>query len=146
MRMGNTPTHHPVPDDDSTADDSSSRSTLRGTVFGPVRGLVTSVRRHLSVFPSLTLGRAFGRSGRDIDATATEEVTQSDHTDTPILGAPASSPLPPRDRPLTEPDRNRDPDNGPELEASESNGQLSIYYPDRQGATLTSDTWQNVER
>lgn len=98
-------------------------------------------------------GLDFGRAFRLDDEAFGPDHGGNDDRDEPTLPLPevagdtdAGDPLPKRDRPFTQPVHDRNIDNEPDLEASEQDGRLSIYYPDHEDATITSDTWQRIER
>ncbi|MFB6179528.1 MAG: hypothetical protein ABEI77_07390 [Halorientalis sp.] len=147
--MGNTPTQQPFEGDSSDADEPIAGASLRRSVVRAVHSFVDGVRRRLSVFSGLDFGRAFrieddsfvaeGRLPGDVPPDA-------ERPRLPEVETSSAEEFPTRDRPLTQPVRDRAFENAPDLEASEENGQLSIYYPDSDDATITSDTWERVQR
>jgi hypothetical protein len=143
--MGNTPTQQPFEGDSPDADESGASASVRETVVGFVRSTLDSVRRRLSVFQSLNLASAFVveeselADSRRLRPADRDEEASEDHGDPP----PA---FPERSVPLVQPARDTGQENAPDLEATEEDGQLSIYYPDRSDARITSDTWEDVER
>ncbi|MFB6164822.1 MAG: hypothetical protein ABEJ31_06650 [Haloarculaceae archaeon] len=136
--MGNTPTQEPVSNGSSTAGDAAASRSLLGSLRGAVGSVVGGVRARLSVFSTLEFGPAFRLDGEDGQRPSAPRRGRRGGT-TGSAGA-----LPPRERPFSHPAR--DGANQPDLRATEERGQLSIYYPDREDATITSDTWQRVER
>jgi len=149
--MGNTPTQQPFEGDSSEADESPAGASLGRRVASAVHSFVDGVRRRLSVFSGLDFGRdrrveddSFGTTNR-----LPGEVADDPTTTRPRLPGPdatTTSEFPKRDRPLTQPVRDRKFQNAPDLEATEDGGRLSIYYPDCEDATITSDTWERVRR
>lgn len=149
--MGNTPTQQPFEGDSSDADESTAGASLRTKVADAVHSLVDGVRRHLSVFSGLDIGRAFRIEDESFapNNRLPGEVADEDGQSRPALpqiGRVSTDGFPKRDRPLTQPVRDREFDNAPDLEATEEDGRLSIYYPDADDATITSDTWERVQR
>ncbi|RXK49162.1 hypothetical protein [Halorientalis pallida] len=141
--MGNTPTQQPFEGDSPDADEPGAGASVREAVVGFVRSTLGSVRRRLSVFPSLNLASAFVVEEADVaesrrlrPATRDEEGA-TDDTQTTFQN---------RSVPLVQPARDTGQENAPDLEATEEDGRLSIYYPDRTDARITSDTWEDVER
>jgi len=147
--MGNTPTHHSVEDDSSGVEESTTGTPVRTRVVGAVSAVVGSVRRQLSVFSSLDFADAFQVEEDEYGARAeTTDVPATRSAQPPVPTSPttrSSMALPKRDTPLTRPVRNTGGTNQPDLEAAEEDGDLSIYYPERSDATITSDTWNRVE-
>jgi len=150
MRMGNTPTHQSHEGDTSDGDDTSPPRSLRARVAAVARSFVDGVRRRLSVFSGLDFGQAFRIEEEtfapDTRLPPAESDETTDPTPLPEVATTAEKPLPKRDRPLTPPVHDREIENGPDLESTEEDGQLSIYYPDHEDATITSDTWERIER
>ena len=149
--MGNTPTQQPFEGDSSDGDESTAGASLWTRVTGAVHSFVAGVRRRLSVFSDLDFGRAFRVDDGSVDRRSRlpGEVADEDAHDRPPLpqvGTSTSDGFPKRDRPLTQPVRDREFDNAPDLEACEEDGRLSIFYPDADDATITSDTWEDVQR
>jgi len=149
--MGNTPTQQPFEGDSSDADESTAGASLWTNVVGAAHSFVAGVRRRLSVFSGLDFGRAFRLDEESFDRNdrLPGEVADEDAQDRPPLpqlGTASTDGFPKRDRPLTQPVRDREFDNAPDLRASEEDGRLSIFYPDADDATITSDTWEHVER
>lgn len=149
--MGNTPSQRPVSGGSSPTDEPTASASLLGKVTGAVRSFLGGVRTRLSVFSALDLGSAFrldgDEAGRDADGDDRREAPpleaaagRTDHSSADVDGFPA------RDRPLSRPARDSDDSNGPDLRATEDDGRLSIYYPDREDARISSDTWQRIER
>lgn len=139
--MGNSPTQKPFEGDPSEPGAEAAGAALSERVVSAVRSLATTVRSKCSVFSNLDFADAF--------RIETEDVTAGDETahQTPTE-SPTPSEFPARDQPFTHPVRERDAANPPELRAREDadTDELSIYYPDRPNATITSDTWEDVER
>ncbi|SEP22872.1 hypothetical protein SAMN05216388_10494 [Halorientalis persicus] len=143
--MGNTPTQQPFEGDSPGADESGAGASVRETVVGFVRATLDSVRRRVSVFPSLNLASAFVVDDDDAAVVESRRLRPAD----PDEGDDADdthAALPARSLPLVQPARDTSRENGPDLEATEEDGQLSIYYPERANARITSDTWEDVER
>ena len=132
--MGNRPSHRPS-EGESGATDPEPDGTAMGRVVGFVRRLVDELRRwvaserdHEEQKPVPIAGSS--DRGRFESGRATGEAAS----------------LPPRDRPFTRPTRDGEPDNPPDLRARTEDGRLAIYYPGHDGAEITSDTWERVDR
>ena len=140
--MGNTPTQQPFEGDSPGADESGAGASVRETVVGFVRATLDSVRRRISVFPSLNLASAFVVDDDDAAVVESRRLRPA----SPDEADDTHAALPARSLPLVQPARDTGQENEPDLEATEEDGQLSIYYPDRANARITSDTWEDVER
>jgi hypothetical protein len=145
--MGNTPTHRSYEGDASDGETASSATSLRSRVAGAVRAVAAGVRRRLSVFSGLDFGRAFHIEKESFapDGQIPDDQTESPPPLPEVTSASEES-LPKRDRPFTQPVHDREIQNDLDLEASREDDRLSIYYPDHDEATITSDTWQRIER
>ncbi|SDE79265.1 hypothetical protein [Halorientalis regularis] len=140
--MGNTPTQQPYEGDAPGADESGAGGSVREAMVGFVRSTLESVRRRISVFPSLNLASAFAVDDTEVADSRRLRPAPRDEETGPDDTQPA---LPDRSLPLVQPARDTGQENPPDLEATEDDGQLSIYYPDRADARITSDTWEDVE-
>ncbi|WP_136715537.1 hypothetical protein [Halorientalis salina] len=147
--MGNTPTQQPFEGDSPDVDEPTAGASFTRRVADAVHSVVDGIRRRLSVFSGLDFGRAF----RIEDESLVRDDRLPDTTDgeteppqLPQVGHASTDGFPKRDRPLTQPVRDREFENAPDLEATETDGKLSIYYPDSDDATITSDTWEPIER
>jgi hypothetical protein len=107
---------------------------------------VDRLRSRVSVFSALDFGRAFHIEEDPPLPTTPEDEPESEPGLVTTDADEADDALPRRKRPLTQPVRDRSVDNGPDLQATEEDGELSIYYPDREEATITSDTYHRVDR
>jgi hypothetical protein len=140
--MGNSPTQKPFEDDSSKPGAEAAGTSLSERVVSAVRSVATTVRSKCSVFSNLDFAGAF--------RVVEEDVTEGDDTGTASNTGSQSTieSFPARDQPFTHPVRDRDVANPPDLEASEADetDEIAIYYPDRPTATITSDTWEQVER
>ncbi|WP_424019069.1 hypothetical protein ACOZ4N_06250 [Halorientalis pallida] len=140
--MGNTPTQQPYEGDSPGADESDAGGSVREAVVGFVRSTLGRVRRRISVFPTLNLASAFVVDDTEVADSRRLRPAHRDEDVDPDDTQPA---LPDRSLPLVQPARDTGQENAPDLEATEDDGQLSIYYPDRADARITSDTWEDVE-
>lgn len=132
--MGNKPSHRTFEGEPSGVSDPDSDGTALSRLLGIVRGLVGGLYRWSVVHPG-------GSGGSNTPEGQVPERHDDGHVQTPV-----ASPFPQRDCPFTRPARNRGSANPSDLRATEENGRLSIYYPDRDGAEITSDTWEQVQR
>lgn len=137
--MGNTPSQRPFEGEDSEGGMPDAAPTAFGRFARATRSVVAGLRRRLSVFPNLDLAAAFRFEENG------EMPRRPPEDDDANLPATSESALPARDRPFTAPARD-DTANPPDLAAREEDGRLSVYYPDREGAEITSDTYERVER
>lgn len=134
--MGNTPSQQPFEDETSKAGDPDAGDTVFGRVAAAVRSLFVGVRRRWTAVveedgPGTRSSDGDGRGQQSTDSLVPARTERS---------------LPAREQPFTRPPTDGDRSNALELEAREEDGRLSIYYPDHDGAKITSDTWQRVER
>lgn len=148
--MGNSPTQKPFEDDASEPEAAAAGAPLSARVVSAVRSVVTTVRTKCSVFSNLDFAGAFRVEEEDV-TVGDESGTSSDAESEPpsqVSIQRSTHPFPARDQPFTQPVRDRDVANPPDLRASEADDtdEISIYYPDRPAATITSDTWEDVER
>jgi hypothetical protein len=97
------------------------------------------------VFPSLNLASAFAVDESDVPESRRLRSADSNEEGRPE-NCDTETTFPNRSLPLVQPARDTGSTNEPDLEARKNNGQLSIYYPDRTDARITSDTWKDVER
>lgn len=149
--MGNTPTQQPFEGDSSDADESTAGASFRSRVAGAIHSVVDGIRHRVSVFSGLDIGQAF-RIEDESFGTSNRLPMRDDEN------GPASRPrlpqvrpshadtFPKRERPLTQPVRDRQFENAPDLKATEEDGNLAIYYPEFDDATIVSDTWERVQR
>lgn len=140
--MGNMPSQRPLEGEDAAADAPDGAPTVFGRVTRATRSLVADVRRRVSVFPDLDLAAAF-RIGDDGDQPRRPPDDRS--ASSANLPATSDAALPARERPFTSPARSGTA-NPPDLATTEKDGRLSVYYPDRDGAVITSDTYERVRR
>ena len=148
MCLGNTPTQQPFEGDAPDVDESGPGTSLREAVVGLVRSALDSARRRLSVFPTLDLGTAFVADESEVADDHRLRVhggTDEGAADDTGSETEALVRYPDREVPLVQPARDTGRANAPDLEASEENGRLAIYYPEQSGARITSDTWEEVE-
>lgn len=132
--MGNKPSHRSFEGDSAGVSDPDSGRTALGRLIGIVRGLVGGpYRRFVADLGHGGTSRSDGHS-------------ESGRREDEQVATPAVPPFPQRDRPFTRPARDRGTANPSDLRATEENGRLSIYYPDRDGAEITSDTWERIDR
>jgi hypothetical protein len=145
--MGNTPTQQPFEGDSPDVDEPTAGASFTRRVADAVHSVVDGIRRRLSVFSGLDFGRAFRIE--DESLAHDNRLPADDEAERPQLpqvGHASTDGLPKRDRPLTQPVRDREFENAPDLEVTETDGKLSMYYPDCDDATITSDTWEPIER
>ncbi|MFB6084736.1 MAG: hypothetical protein ABEJ94_10885 [Halorientalis sp.] len=141
--MGNTPTQKPFEGDTPEGEESGVGTSVREAVIGVVRSTFDGVRRRLSVFPSLNLGSAFVVDDAPVAERRRSRPARSDGDDGAEEGAIA--PFPDRQRPLVQPVRDSGAENTPDLESTEEDGRLAIYYPEQTDARIASDTWEEIE-
>ena len=145
--MGNTPSQQPFESDSEEGVASAPERPLAATVVRATRSVVAAVgRRVRAALPSALAGTRHGAAG---DEPSTElprpqsaqlPQTSDDTTRRSMTDVPA------RETPFTRPADDDGDDNGPDLRATESDGNLAIYHPDCPGASIESDTWERVER
>ncbi|AQL41321.1 hypothetical protein BV210_00700 [Halorientalis sp. IM1011] len=141
--MGNTPTQQPYEGDSPEGDGSGAGTSVREAVVGFVRSTLDGLRRRLSVFPSLNFGSAFVVDDAPVAEQRRLRPARSDADDHPHDETITA--FPERQRPLVQPARDSGQENAPDLEATEEDGRLAIYFPERADAHITSDTWEAVE-
>jgi len=143
--MGNTPSQQPFESDPQEGTEVPPDASLPARVVRSVRSFFTAIRRRLRGASKAGTG-----SGDEPSETAPQLVTDESTPappatpDTPADGEIAD--LPARETPFTQPADDCGDGNGPELQATESDGRLAIYYPNCPGASIESDTWERVER
>jgi hypothetical protein len=145
--MGNRSTQEPFENDATGDDDTTNGVSYWKRVVDGVRAAASRVRRQFSIFSRLDLERAFNLDTETFDAQNETTVESGDTPQPPVpkpFARQHSGQLPERDQPFTQPAP--DGDNDTDLESKEEQGQLSIYHPDYDGATITSDTWKRIER
>lgn len=139
--MGNKPSHRPFEGESPGVNEPDRGGTALGRVFGIVHGLVDGLRRRVAG----DRGEGRERAARAPDAEEKAGDPDPDRREDGRVTSAATS-FPRRDRPLTRPSRDGKDDNPPDLRSRTEDGRLSIYYPDRGGAEITSDTWERVDR
>jgi hypothetical protein len=142
--MGNMPSQRPPEGTESEGDAPDAGTGVFGRVARGAHSLVAAVSRRLSILPDLDLTTAFRLNDeRDMPRRPLAGTAQRDTE--AKLPATTESALPARDRPFTSPSREGTA-NPPDLSATERDGRLSVYYPGRDGAKITSDTYERVKR
>jgi len=142
--MGNMPSQRPPEGADSEGDASNTGTSVFGLVARGAHSVVAAVGRRMSILPDLDLTAAF-RLDDDEEIPECPLAETADRDTEAKLPATSESALPARDRPFTAPARENTA-NPPDLSATERDGRLSVYYPGRDGAKITSDTYERVER
>lgn len=148
--MGNTPTQEACEGEHPGGNDEAGAASLSARLRGVARRVAAGIRARVSVFSNLDLGAAF--SATEEEPPEANRGNRGDREE-PRLPATARAGnsvsvagLPARSHPFTEPPRDEQAKNDPDLRARKEDGQLSIYYPDRPETAITSDTWERVER
>jgi len=146
--MGNTPAQRPFEDGDPEGAESARGTSLTARVVRAARSFLVTCRRRLTVTSSRS-----ERSPRDtVERGVVDDESAGETSETvPAVRNDAVEyrsvdDIPRRDTPFAYPASNCDDENGPDLQATESDDRLAIYYPNCPGATIESDTWERVER
>lgn len=145
--MGNTPAQEPCEGEHPGGNDEAGAASLSARLRGVARRVAAGIRARVSVFSNLDLGAAFSAADEERPAANRGDSDEPRLPATARAGNSVSvAGLPARSHPFTEPPRDEEANNEPDLRARKEDGQLSIYYPDRPETAITSDTWDRVER
>jgi hypothetical protein len=146
--MGNTPSQQPFEDDAPEGVESAPGTSLTARVVRAARSFVASCRRRVAGFPSRSVGSSAETPDVDSDGhgSGQEGAEPAPPATTEGAGYRSVDEIPARETPFSYPASNCDDENGPDLQATESDDELAIYYPNCPGATIESDTWERVER
>jgi len=140
--MGNSPSQKPFENPPSESESAAAGPSLLERVEFAVRSVATTIRSKCSVFTNLDFAGAFRIDEEEL--TTGDERDRTPESDTTLDDAG----LPDRDQPFVRPVREEDGDNPPDLQFEEADDEdeLSIYYPENSDATITSDTYERVDR
>jgi len=146
--MGNTPSQRPFEDDASEGEESTPGAALTTRFVRAVRSFAAACRRRVARPVSRSSDPSF--EGNHGDANGQRSGRHTTDPDPPAVPATSEyesvEELPTRETPFTYPASNCEHGNGSDLQSTESDDGIAIYYPNCPGATIESDTWEQVER
>lgn len=146
--MGNTPSQQPFEDDAPEGVESAPGASLTTRFVRAARSFVASCRRRVMGVQSRPVGTSTETEDADVtgDGSGQDGIESAPPTTADATEYRSIDEIPARETPFAYPESNCEGENGPDLQATESEDELAIYYPNCPGATIESDTWERVER